>query len=118
MSVVIEFISIVAKRTAIEQRYKGGIAAFIKFKGPYDCVIYDKDEYLYKEGTMSPSAAKDICSEYERAGLRGKSEDGKSWIDFCIIDELMGPTLECDWIFYDRKRRIAWHIDDQSEIDI
>jgi hypothetical protein len=52
MSVVIEFISVVSDRSAVEQKYKGGIAAFTQFKGPYTRVVYDKDEYLYKEGTM------------------------------------------------------------------
>jgi len=116
MTVAIEFISIVVKKSAVQEKWGGGISAYKRWKGPFNGSVYDEDDYLLKEGTMSPLEAQDICSEYEAFGLQGRSIDGTSWVDFCVIDELKGPTLKCDWIVYDYNRGLARHIDDQTFI--
>ena len=103
MSVQIEFISVVIKKSSVEAKYSEGIKAFISSYGPFDGPVNDSDDYLLKEGSMSPDGARFICQFYEAIGLRGLSEDESTWIDFCVVDQLMGPTRPCDWLVYDRK---------------
>ena len=112
MSVQIEFVSVVVKKSAIKQKYGPGIKSFISNFGPFDGPVTDSDSHLLKDGAMSSSSAQAICRSFERAGLQGLSEDGQAWVDFCVIDELAGPTRSCDWIIYDSKTRTARHRDD------
>jgi len=114
MTVSVEFISIVVRKLAVEEKWQGGVKAYKRWKGPFNGAVYDEDQFLLKEGTMNPVEAQDICREYEAFGLQGRSADGTTWIDFCVVDELTGPTLKCDWIVYDHNRGLARHVDDQT----
>jgi hypothetical protein len=104
MPVPIEFFNLVILRSALDEKYEGGSAAFIDDHGPFDGHVRAYDADLVKFGAMNPS------DKYvESLGLAGviKQGDIDSWGDFCVMDELMGPTLPCEWIEYDRENRLA-----------
>lgn len=112
MSIPIEFLNAIVKRSALDRVYPGGSAAYISDHGAFDGRVRAYDEYLVKVGAMSPDVIKMICDSWTELGLTDTTEVSgiKQWEDFCVVDELMGPTLKCDWIIYDPKNRKARHI--------
>ena len=109
MSVPIEFFNLVILRSALDTKYEGGSAAFIDGHGPFDGHVRAYDADLVKFGAMNPSDMLSRTKYVESLGLVGviKQGDIESWGDFCVMDELMGPTLPCEWIEYDRENRSA-----------
>lgn len=107
MTVPIEFLSLVINRTALDSIFEGGSEAFIKMNGPFDGRVKAYDESLIKFGAMSSNDILEIADFLESIGLVGVSRcDGEEmWTDFCVLDELMGPTLRCDWIHYSSESR-------------
>ena len=105
----IEFLNLVIKRSALDRVYKGSSSAFITAYEPFDGRVNAYDQDLVKFGAMGPNDIHEIARDMESLGLIGVSESNSQqvWTDFCVIDELMGPTLECDWIHYDGKSRTA-----------
>jgi hypothetical protein len=65
------------------------------------------DDHFVKFGAMGPNDIHAIAEDMESIGLIGITEQNgeQVWTDYCVIDELMGPTLQCNWIKYDRKTR-------------
>jgi hypothetical protein len=109
MPVPIEFFNLVILRSALDEKYEGGSSAFIDEHGPFDCHVRAFDADLVKFGAMNPSDMLSSTKYVESFGLTGviKRGDTEIWCDFCVLDELMGPTLPCDWIEYDRAIRSA-----------
>ncbi len=107
MTIPIEFISLVIRRSALDRVFKGGSEAFIQIYGPFDGRVNAFDDSLVKFGAMSSNDIFEIAKRLEALGLIGVSKEGSEeiWKDFCVVDELSGPTLRCDWISYDLKTR-------------
>lgn len=65
-------------------------------------VIYD--DYLYKDSCMGPGDAQKIIDFWEEQGLVSRTErDGQRyWHDLCVIDELEGMHLPCEWLECDK----------------
>jgi hypothetical protein len=105
----IEFINLIIKRSALDRVYAGGSAKFILDNEPFDGYVRAYDESLVKFGAMNPNDIQVIAKHLESIGLVGisKKNDEELWVDFCVVDELMGATLACDWIHYDRESRSA-----------
>ncbi|MFA5895199.1 MAG: hypothetical protein WC851_05485 [Candidatus Shapirobacteria bacterium] len=62
------------------------------------------DDYLYKDGAMSPGDIEDIVDFWQDQGLvPTELKDGKQvWKDLCVVDMSYGATLPCDWLEVDR----------------
>jgi hypothetical protein len=105
--VPIEFLNLIIKRSALDHIYAGGSAAFIKEHEPFDGRVNAYDEHLVKFGVTDSADIRKIALDMDAIGLVGVSHtnDEPEWADYCVIDELMGPTLQCDWIQYDTKSR-------------
>jgi hypothetical protein len=99
MPVLLEFISVVVRREAIDRLTPGGLREFIRHhaNGPTTCA----DDELVRVGFMSPEDAKAFCDELTGVGMRFL-EDGKA-CDMVVIDRLIGPTTPCDWIEFSTK---------------
>ena len=100
MPLPIQFINFVIPIETIEKKYPGGLEQCIKDHGEPMPPRYCYDEYLFKDGAMSSGDMSLIISRWESMGFVGISKrDGKEiWLDFCEVDQLSGPTLQCDWI--------------------
>ncbi len=109
MSVPIEFISLVIRRSSLDKSYPGGSTQFIKDYGPFDNRVNAFDSDLVKFGAMNPRDIDDLITELTTYGLEGRPKTTQSdeWIDFCIIDELLGITGTCHWMVYERSTREA-----------
>lgn len=105
----IEFLSLVVRRSALDRVYRDGSSGFIRDHAHFDDRINTYDEALIKFGAMSPHDIHKIAQKMESLGLTGIVDlDGEQhWCDFCVVDELMGPSLKCDWIQYETKTRTA-----------
>jgi hypothetical protein len=116
MPVVCEFINIIIPIAKIDQVYPGGFAAF---KEEHSVLFLGRlwhDNFLFRDGAMNSMDAEYTVSYWTSLGLVGQEEvDGKAhWIDLCVADQFMGPTLPCSWINFDSKHGAVSHIDDTS----
>jgi hypothetical protein len=105
----IEFLNLVIKRSALDRVYPGGSSAFIKEREPFDGRVKAFDESLVKFGAMGSNVINKLAQEMESIGLVGitRINNQECWADFCVIDQLMGPTACCKWIRYDRTMKTA-----------
>lgn len=104
MAVQVRFISVVIPIAVIEEKckYIGGFKGILELNKDWVGKKIKYDEYLYKDGAMSPDDIGQIVDFWEKHGLKLTEErDGKKyWKDLCVIDQFSGPTLPCDWIEY------------------
>lgn len=93
MAVLIEAISVVIRRHAIEARYPGGWKSFAA-DVPNSTLCADSK--LARVGFMQPSDVGAYVSRLERAGL--VYEEGGSAKDIAVLDQRQGPMVACPWI--------------------
>ena len=92
MAVLIEAISVVIKRTAIDDRYSGGWDAFVK-DAPNQTLC--ADEHLARVGFMTPIDVESFIKRLELHGLV-HLKDGIAQ-DIVVADQQRGVTTRCDW---------------------
>jgi hypothetical protein len=93
MPVLIEGISVVVRVDRIANKARGGLEEFRKIIPNQN---YCADGELVRVGFMAPDDAKAFVSELERMGLQFKG--GQKAVDLVVVDQLRGPTTECDWV--------------------
>jgi hypothetical protein len=111
MAVLVEGISVIVRRDAIERKLKGGWAAFV---GAVPNTTSCADDHLARVGFMVPSDVEHFVDSLECAGLTFKSK-GKA-IDLAFVDQVRGPTIDCEWLEFGRfsfgdsggKVAVAW----------
>jgi hypothetical protein len=90
MAVQLEFISVIIPIQKIEQHYVGGLKqCLIDFRYSIGKRIWC-DTKLFRDGLTT-------CETQDNVPIK--------WLDVCVVDELWGPTLECDWLAIDRRTR-------------
>jgi hypothetical protein len=108
MAVQLEFISVIIPIQKIKQHYVGGLKqCLIDFRYSIGKRIWC-DNKLFRDGAMSPSDAEKLVNYWTNLGLttcETKDNVPIKWLDVCVVDELWGPTLECDWLAIDRRTR-------------
>lgn len=93
MSVLVEAISIVVDRDAIDARFPGGWDAFVQFvPNPTLCA----DPFLARVGFMHVDDVRHFVEALEARGLR-HLRNGRA-IDLVVVDQQRGPTTGCDWV--------------------
>jgi len=101
MAIKLEFINIIIPRQNVEKYYPGGFTGYLR-DHPYmeEDPLYFYDDFLVREGSMSPQGAENIVKQWESRGLHPFSTDHgqQKWNELCVVDFLAGPTLPCDWI--------------------
>lgn len=85
MAVAIEFLSVIVRKAAAEEKYPGGLDGFARL----DLGNYLEDEHLVRIGFMSSRDAWAFADELQSAGLRC-SNDRES--DIAVISRPNGPT--------------------------
>lgn len=93
MAVLVEGISVIVRRDAIESKYRGGWSAFVDdVPNPTLCA----DDEVVRIGFMAPPDVGAYVQRLERNGLRFL-DCGKP-VDLAIADQQEGLTTECDWL--------------------
>lgn len=93
MAVLIEAISVVLRRAAIERTFPGGWSRFIDYV-PSDTLC--ADDKLARVGFMSPSDVKSFIEAIEQMGLQ-YIRDGVA-VDLVVVDQQRGPSVPCEWL--------------------
>jgi hypothetical protein len=95
MAVLIEAISVVLRRPAIERAFPGGWSHFVDFV-PNETLCADGE--LVRVGFMSPTDVKSFVDALEELGLHYIREGAA--VDLVIVDQQRGPAAPCAWLEY------------------
>jgi hypothetical protein len=93
MAVLIEAISVVISRAAVDARYAGGPDAFLK---AIPNRTFCNDEHLMRVGFMDSGDANAYVAALQAAGLVYLR--GEVTADFCVVVQAKGPTVTSPWI--------------------
>jgi hypothetical protein len=96
VSVLAEALSVIVVRDAVQAVYPGGAEGFER-----DCPnqTFCADPHLLRVGFMNPYDVEAFVRGLEAVGLRF-SDTGPT--DICVVDQLTGPTIPCDWLAFER----------------
>ena len=93
MAVLVEAISVIVRRDAIDRQFQGGWHEFENVVP--NSTLYADDE-LGRVGFMSPPDVETFVRYLEEGGLtfvkNGKPED------IAVVDQMRGPTMPADWL--------------------
>jgi hypothetical protein len=112
MAVLCEALSVIIRCHSVDCYFQGGPAAFVRV---IPNQTFCTDGELLRVGFMSPDDVRDFVEMLERNGLQfnlaNPDDDDLSNLagrrperDIVIIDQLNGPTVECDWVIVKRMR--------------
>jgi len=93
MAVLVEAISVIARRDAIEAKYPGGWSAFLAGT-PNATLCYDDE--IARIGFMVPQDVEAFISHLTGNGLTFLVNDKAE--DIAVVDQQRGPTTDCDWL--------------------
>ena len=93
MPVLVEGISVIVRRGAIDSRFRGG---WRNFESDVPNRTLCTDEELARVGFMSSVDVEAYVGRLEMGGLTFV-EDGRS-VDVAVVDQLHGPTVPTDWL--------------------
>jgi hypothetical protein len=93
MAVLIEGISIVIRRDRIATKFEGGWENFITLC-PNKTLCFD--ENLVRVGFMARQDAINYADILQGLGLVFFQDN--QFIDFAVVDQVVGPTAKCDWL--------------------
>jgi hypothetical protein len=93
MAVLVEGISVIVRRDAVDARFGGGWGAFLNFF-PNGTGCYDDN--LARVGFMTPRDVQAFVGELEARGLVFV-DDGQA-IDLAVVDQFRGATVPAPWL--------------------
>ena len=96
MAVLVEGISVIARRDRLDELFPGGSEQYIA-----DCpnATACADNYLVRIGFFSPDEVRGFVRRLESLGFVHLDGEGKAQ-DLVVVDQLRGPTSQCDWVEY------------------
>lgn len=106
VAVLIEGISVVVRREAIERSYPGGM---VQYEADCPNQTFCADEHLARIGLMSPYDVQRWVTELTEKGLVFLQD--KRAIEIAVVDQTTGPTTPCDWLEFgnhDDGYVVAW----------
>jgi hypothetical protein len=109
-----EFIDFIVSIHAIRAKYPGGWEACLKDHAALIGGRVWYDDYLFRDGAMSPHDIGMLVEEWTALGLVGRAQvDGQEcWVDFCVHEAMFGgATLPCAWLVPHVGSSVA-HVDD------
>jgi len=96
MAVLVEGISVVVRRDAIDARHSGGIAAFVD---GVPTQLFAADEQLAVVGFQSADEAEAFCEALAEAGISFGDEDDESVpTDVAVVDQFEGILTDTPWL--------------------
>ena len=93
MAVLLEAISVIVRRDAIDRSYPGGWDAFLDAV-PNQTLCHDSD--LCRVGFMNPADVEAYVAALQNHGLVFQ-KDGEA-VDLSVVDQLRGPTAPTPWL--------------------
>lgn len=114
MAIQTEFIDFIVSVDAIRAKYPGGWEACLRDHANLIGGRVWYDDYLFRDGAMSPHDIGMLVEEWTALGLVGRAQvDGQDcWIDFCVHEAMFGgATLPCAWLVPHGEWSVA-HVDD------
>lgn len=93
MAVLVEAISVVVRRDAIDRAFAGGWSAFLL---SVPNATFCTDGELARVGFLSSPEAAGYVAELEAGGL--VLFDGHRFIDIAVVDQQGGPMRPCEWL--------------------
>ena len=93
MAVLVEAISVVVRRAAIDAKFPGGWAAFAAH-APNRTLCADGE--IARLGFMSPADVESFVRALELAGLTHL--DGDTAVDLVVVDQMSGPASPSGWL--------------------
>jgi hypothetical protein len=93
MAILVEGISVIVRRVAVEERYTGGLEAFVEAAPTH---LYCFDDDLVAVAFGDPNEAEAYCNSLAAAGIRF-GEEGTA-PDVAIADQFHGLLTETDWL--------------------
>ena len=93
MAVLVEAISVIVRKDAIERAYPSGWRDFVEYV-PNETFCADDD--LARVGFMNPRDVKRFIERICTHGLIHMS--GGKFVDIAVVDQQRGPTQPCDWL--------------------
>ena len=97
MAVLVEGISVLVRKDAIENKMQGGWKRFL-LTVPNSTLCHDDE--LARVGFMEPATTREFMEELESMGLT-YIEEGKP-VDMLVCDQQSGPLADCEWIQFAR----------------
>ena len=92
MAVLVEGISVVIRRAAIESKFPGGWEGFVEdVPNPTLCT----DDELARVGFMTPADVKAYVEHLSLFGIQYVEE--KKAVDLIVADQLNGFAVDCEW---------------------
>lgn len=95
MSIPIEFINIIIRKSTLESKYQGGLEQFIKDVSNQS---FREDEELVRFGCMNGTDLEKFIDLILERGLEYKEMDTD---DFVIINTYSGSSWEVKWLEHD-----------------
>ncbi len=114
MAIQTEFIDFIVSVAAIRAKYLGGWEACLRDHAHLIGGRVWYDDYLFRDGAMSPKGIGDLVENWIELGLIGRAQVGGQvcWIDFCVHAAMFGgATLPCAWLIPTGGSSIT-HVDD------
>jgi hypothetical protein len=93
MAVLIEAISVVVRRDSINRCFRGGWTAFLSV---VPNATFCADDQLARVGFSDPTSTERFVRCLQDGGLTFVRD--LKCIDIAVVDQLRGPTVECDWL--------------------
>jgi len=97
VAVLLEAISVVVRRSVIDERFPGGWNEFVLF---VPNATLCADDYLARVGFMQPSEVEDFVVALETHNIVFVSDGAAR--DMVVIDQQHGPLVKCDWLEFGR----------------
>ena len=94
MPVLVEAISVIVRRDAIDRSYRNGWRGFVS-EVPNQTLCMDTQ--IARVGFMSPIDVRGFMAAMEKRGLTTLNAAG-AFQDFAVIDQGTGLTAPCDWV--------------------
>jgi hypothetical protein len=114
MSVLIEALTLVVRKITLEISYPGGADAFLdatlKLDAPprYAC---NGDLWLVNVSFYDSDHSTPAERLLRDAGLVGVDERSLEYFEYVFVDQLLGPTMPCPWLNWQRHKggfTLAW----------
>ncbi len=97
MAVLVEAISVIVRRDAVNARFSGGWREFLAIV-PNSTLCSDED--LARVGFMVPPDIEAFVRRLERGGLIFLRD--RQSVDIAIVDQMRGPTMPAAWLEFAR----------------
>lgn len=101
MAIALKFIDFIVPIQIIKEKYPGGWEQCLADHAHLLGRRVWHDDYLFRDGAMSPHGIEALINEWTRLGFVPTSiVDGKTvWNECCVVERMFGgPTLPCKWI--------------------